>query len=633
LTAIAGVWTGSDVDRISACSRALQALSAFGDLAPAQRSFESATFGWLGHSRISGPDCSPALMSSNGILLASDARIDNQDELRSALMQSGVGCEDRDLAALLLAGWEKWGLKLPQRIIGSFAVAIYDDRKRQLVLMRDALGQRPLFYMRGAKGVAFASMPSGLMAVGWGHGTVDTRALADELLTNSSSGEGSLFEGIERVRAGHVVVLGESEVTQHPYWQVPATTLELSQSEFVDAYRFELDRAVASAMSQRTGSVATHLSSGYDSSAVAATAARLHGPGLLALTSAPKSGFNGPVLRGWLADESSLAAQTAAMHQMRHTIIRAPGGLVDLLRQNAAFYQAPANSVLNMEWWSAAAKCASKDGAGVLLTGELGNLTINFGGVGLLADWLTQRGVREWYRQLRAVHANNDLRWRGVLYGSALPWLPKALDQALNSAFRRRANPAQSSFVRPEWRNGINDPLSEKPHTNDESRSWVLRSSDFGSSRKGTLAQHGVDERDPTADIRLVEFSLRLPLEQLLADGVIRPLARRALADRVPAAVLNTKLRGMQSADWAERLPLREVRDVVDEVASSHAACDLLDIPAITRALDCWPEAGSPHHGTQMIFRNWLPKALSAGLLIKWNETVMRDAQSASMRA
>jgi asparagine synthase (glutamine-hydrolysing) len=486
--------------------------------------------------------------------------------------------------------------------------------------MRDPFGQRPLHYSRLSSGTAFASMPSALLALRSVSQAVLPMDVAAQLAGRRQFGPQTIFAGIKRVLPGHVVVVEAEQETQHRYWNPTTVPLQPSQDGYTQAYRFELDRAVESAMRQTTGSVAAQLSSGYDSSAVASTAARLHGPGLLALTSAPKIGFAGPLLRGRLGDESALAALTAGMHGMRHHIVRGSGELVYTLRRNAALYQCPAHSVVNMEWWGAIAQAAKGDGAAVLLTGELGNLTLNAGGVGVLADWLRDRGVSEWFRQARAVRAQGGIRWRGIAYGTAWPWLPSWADQALGRAFLGEADQVRSSFVRHEWLSRIgerdNGRVEDRP-----SRRWMLMHQDFGVSRKGALADYGLDERDPTADRRLAEFSLRLPPEALFADGVNRPLARRALADRVPAAVLDSKLRGIQASDWAERLPLTQLHELLDEIASSAGACDLLDVPAMRKALDSFPKAGSADHGTQMLFRNWLPAALSTGLFMQWTET------------
>jgi asparagine synthase (glutamine-hydrolysing) len=79
-----------------------------------------------------------------------------------------------------------------------------------------------------------------------------------------------------------------------------------------------------------------------------------------------------------------------------------------------------------------------------------------------------------------------------------------------------------------------------------------MRRVDLGNYNKGMLAGWGLDWRDPTADRRLVEYCLSVPMEQYLGAGERRWLGRRALSDRLPAAVLDAKDRGYQAVDWHE---------------------------------------------------------------------------------
>jgi asparagine synthase (glutamine-hydrolysing) len=97
--------------------------------------------------------------------------------------------------------------------------------------------------------------------------------------------------------------------------------------------------------------------------------------------------------------------------------------------------------------------------------------------------------------------------------------------------------------------------LSYRPRKNAfESRLWVLRRIDKGNFQKAALGGYGIDQRDPTADRRLIEFCLSLPTSLFLANGELRALGTRALADRLPREVLTEPRRGYQGADWHEGL-------------------------------------------------------------------------------
>ena len=85
-------------------------------------------------------------------------------------------------------------------------------------------------------------------------------------------------------------------------------------------------------------------------------------------------------------------------------------------------------------------------------------------------------------------------------------------------------------------------------------RMWAIRRGDRGALQKGVLAGWGIDMRDPTADPPAGGVLPLRPDRGVHADGVPRAIARRALADRLPAAVLDAPLKGYQAADWHEGL-------------------------------------------------------------------------------
>ena len=148
-----------------------------------------------------------------------------------------------------------------------------------------------------------------------------------------------------------------------------------------------------------------------------------------------------------------------------------------------------------------------------------------------------------------------------------------------------------SCFVRPELLKQVPVARSAE-HSPAAERLRIIRSFDTGVFRKGSLAMNGVDERDPTADRRLIEFSLQLPPEQLLQHRVFKPLARAALEDRVPQFVLDAPVRGYQGADWFSRLAQADALAVLEEVSSSHGVQELLDLPRLRQRAAMWPYPG-----------------------------------------
>ena len=147
----------------------------------------------------------------------------------------------------------------------------------------------------------------------------------------------------------------------------------------------------------------------------------------------------------------------------------------------------------------------------------------------------------------------------------------------------------------------------------------VLRETDLGNWNMGTLGGWQIDLRDPTADVRVVEFCLAVPPEQFLYGGIPKALARRALADRVPKAVLDEPRRGLQAADWHERLTA--VRDRVAAEIELLGRCELaekaLDLPRLRRLVENWPTAGWERDEVVSAYRFALLRAISAGHFLR----------------
>jgi asparagine synthase (glutamine-hydrolysing) len=280
---------------------------------------------------------------------------------------------------LIFRGYAQWGDRLYERLAGDFAAAVWDRRRRSLVLARDHTGQRPLHYHVGSGFLAFASMPEGLQALPGTGTALDSRQLALFVADIPRDGSGSFYKDIRRVEPAHVVTLGPDGAHSRRYWDLPRGELRLrTQADYVQACREQLERATRARLRGVEGRVAAHLSGGWDSSAVAATAARIDpGAHILAVTAAPRRGFAGPAPGGRINDESGLAAETASLYpNMEHLVLRS-GGLSPLrsIASDATLFREPIGHPCNHSWWSASNEAVGARGISVLLTGEAGNLT------------------------------------------------------------------------------------------------------------------------------------------------------------------------------------------------------------------------------------------------------------------
>jgi asparagine synthase (glutamine-hydrolysing) len=551
---------------------------------------------------------------SRRLLLAADIRLDNREDLFSRI---GPAPHPRNDNALLLAAWEKFGEDCLQWVCGDFAIAIYDAEARTITLARDPTGQMPLHYAQRDERTAFASMPSGLRPF-VSRLTIDRISLAAAACGIRDDDPRSNFEEVARVLPGEVVRLRAGGQHRRIYW-APATIYDGSnrQADLVQQYRQALDVAVADCLGSVREPVATHLSSGYDSSAVTATAARLREPqDIIAFTSAPAMPAAVPASHWRIGDESEIAAATASHLGVRHAIVRDVPRMRDVMERQFGLSQELNINVPNLAWLQQIRSEAANARVTRLLSGECGNASLNAGGLYVLSEWIRQQKWLTWTRQAWHAAARPDTHWRGVLFTSFNPWLPTRVSDGLRRLRFGAAPTDQDSFMRPEWRAKALSSLVPTPHFADgyQARIHLIRNGNPAMLRKSGLGGEAIDERDPLADRRLVEFSLKIPPEQLYWNGVSRPLARAALADRVPRSVIDLRVRGLQAADWAARFTKNEAFEILEEISTCGTAQELFDLDRMRDAIGNWPTENWNRRRVHGVFRRCLIAALAGGM-------------------
>lgn len=575
---------------------------------------------------------SPGPVAGGGgrYLLAADIRLNNRADLAAALdlpWQAMGGLSD---AALLMRAWERWEEECLTRLAGPFALILWDGLHRRLVLARDPLGGRPLHLHHGAGFVAVASMPCGLHALPEVPVGPDNERVLDWLACLPEEGPRSFFQDIERVESGQIVrVRAEVPAERVFYWNPSPARLRLPRIEdYVDAYREKLDQAVGSALRGVQDRVSCDLSAGMDSSAVTATAARLGKDlALHAFTAAPREGYDLPVPAGRLGDESGLAAELAAMYpNIRHHILRTGGtSPLDILDKYYAYCGRPPLNLANHVWVQAILGASRREGCRVHLTGAVGNYTLTYDGTGLSRERLRDREWGALAGDLATMLLNRSRRlpllrdlMAAVLPGTVWRLLQRVRGNRPDLACYTALPPSQLARTR---RRALQLDFDLSYQLKLDGRAWRLRALsriDTGNDDKGALARHHLDVRDPTADLRLVEFCLSVPTGLFLHKGIPRFLPRLALADRVPAACLHHPLKGLQAVDWHEGLSAArsQVRDEIGRVAASPAA-GLLDLDRLRRLERDWPNGGWHRAEVAQSYRLALLRGLSAGHFVR----------------
>ncbi len=617
MSAIAGIRNGRGGDVAGDCARMLDAQRCYGRDDGAQWQGDGVALG----RRLArllpedAQDRQPLRGGGGRFTLVADVRLDDRAELAAVLGIVPARLAQLSDADLLLAAWEKWGVACCARLVGDFAFAVWDGECRRLTLARDVVGIRPLHFHCSDRLVAFASMPKGLLALDAIPAVPDLDFVAQTLLLHGFDGDRSYFAGIRRVRPGHVVTIEGGRAVQRRYWQPSLAPLRLARHEdYVAAMRDALDRAVRDRL-RGVSDVAAHLSAGLDSGAVATSAAlQLGGAGsVIAFTAAPRAGHDRG-RPGALDDESDLAAATAALYpNMAHIVVRAAAASAfDQLERNERFNDQPTPNMCNMVWWNAINDAAAARGHRVMLNGQTGNIYFSHDGFGLLPGLLRRGRLIALVSHAIAMRRAGSASLKGALATAVRRNLPPSLLARLDRrASLIAAHPDLSRRLR------LGPPVL--PHDAAALRLDYPGRADPGTFLKGQLGGWGIDYRDPTADRRLIELSLRIPEEQFVHHGRTRALARGVVAGRVAPAMLAERRRGHQGADWHERAD-HDRAAIAEEIAALGAdgkLAALFDIDRLERLVAAMAAPDWRGHMSEADHRSALLRTVAVGHFIR----------------
>jgi len=419
------------------------------------------------------------------------------------------------------------------------------------------------------------------------------------------------------------------------HWRPNSRQISVRRAEdYSEALRHLLDEAVRCRL-RSTGEVGAYLSGGLDSGAVTATAARLlatSGRRLFAFTGLPREGYQGPAPRNRIIDEGLYAAATASLYpNIEHILVRNQGrSPLEDLDRNFFLFERPLIDLTGAGWTNSMNTAIRKRNVKVMLGGQCGNMGLSYDGLELLPDLFRSGRWLRLLREMRGLVGTRRMRWRGVLARTFGPWCPSSLWVGLNRLAHGHAlevrnytaiHPGRLAELNlPARARACNLDLVYRPRKDSfATRLWVLQRIDPGNYRKGGLAGFQVDHRDPTADVRLLEFCLSVPTEQFLSDGVPRSLARRALADRLPNRVLEEPRRGLQVADWHEDLTgaRDQISDELDRLEACAAAATALDLTRLRCLVKNWPLGGWERDDISIPYDLALPRAISSGHFLR----------------
>ncbi len=482
------------------------------------------------------------LVSPNGCLLAWDGRLDNRDELL-ALLGDKLESDQTD-AAMVMAAYQKWGVDCLRRLIGDFALSLWDPTIRTLLLARDPFGARTLYYHLSKEKIIWSSLLRPLLGLARTGLEVDDEYIAGYLTTLTEL-ERTPYRGIQSVPPGSVVMTQDGRQRVQRFWS-PDPQHEIryrSDAEYEEHFRQVFQEAVRCRL-RVDGPVWSELSGGLDSSSIVCVADE--------------------VLERGEAQASKLETVSYVFNESRTSDERVFIRYVEEKRGSAGHhlceddYRILADSadpvltsipnplVCFAERQRRLCELMREQGVRVLLSGLAGdNLLWSAGEASPeLADLLVQLKPFLLHRRIKAwSQAQKKTYWQTLWRGAVWPILSQRLRACCQSiwevpewfdpAFVARMN-LRERMLGPVDTFGFRLPSGRQ-------QSSMLLTAIPAVSAGYHMDWGWIEMSYPFLDRRLVEFCLAIPCDQKTRPGEARSLHRRALGNVLPEKIAQRK--------------------------------------------------------------------------------------------
>jgi asparagine synthase (glutamine-hydrolysing) len=483
------------------------------------------------------------------VVLVYSGEVYNFRELRAELAGLGHEFTTRSDTEVVLRAYLEWGSSFVERLDGMFGFAIWDSVREELLLARDRLGVKPLYYAPLPDGALFASEPKGLLANPLFRPEVDEQALP--ILFNprlALPGETPL-RGLREVKPGHVVCVGRGGCHEYPYWRLVSREHTDDLPTTVSTIRELLEDAVARQLVADVP-IGSLLSGGLDSSVLTALAARGHDGPLSSFAVqfvGDELDFRPTALR---PERDAPYAMLTAKHlgTDHHDVVLDPAEV-------AAGMDAPlrARDLPTLGQFDSSAYLlfrAVRERVTVALSGEAADEV--FGGY-------------PWFHKPEMV-------WR-----QTFPWLGDAprLADCLAPDVRARIGPHEAE------RDRYATLRAQVPRLPGEGRLDARMREVLFFSLHGPLAYLldaadrmsmavGLEVRVPFCDHRLLEYVWNVPWSMKVADGREKSLLRMAAGDLVPSEVCSRPKSGYPAMhDPAHDVEVRRAAGALTDDSSS----------------------------------------------------------------
>jgi asparagine synthase (glutamine-hydrolysing) len=474
---------------------------------------------------------------SRGGLMTWDGRLDNRDELINLL--SDVKKDQPD-AEIVAAAFNHWGTDAFARLLGDWSLVIFNPATRELVLAKDFMGTRSLFYHPKPQQIVWCTH-LGTLVLNSEKLTLCEDYIAGFLASHPDA-ELTPYREIHSVPPASFVSINPRKTTVHCYWRVePRRTAYKTDREYEEHYRHLLHRAVQRRL-RSSSPVLAELSGGLDSSSIV-----LMADDIRAKAGAEAPEFETLSYHDSCEPEDDDFAYISALEQTRGK----KGIRLDLAGAGDSFsldYTAFAGCPgfgVRKELQSPLQDLIRHSACKVILSG-LGGDEINGQTLSvpvLVADRLLRLEIVQACKELIDWSLQTRRPWIQLFFRSVVATLPTPLNIRLRDANHKLKwiEPAFATeyHVAARHFHATNEPWLAAPAVRDWRQTIT--------SLRNAIALAGpsiVEKRYPYLDRELVGFVTSIPLDQLLRPGQRRSLMRRALCELLPQEILLRKTKG-----------------------------------------------------------------------------------------
>lgn len=573
----------------------------------------------LGHTRLAIIDLShasdqPFVDEAAGLVLVFNGEIYNYVELRRELEGLGHRFRSQGDTEVLLRAFAEWRTGAFARLNGMFACAIWDDRRRELVLARDRFGEKPLYLARNGREVLFASEMKAIFAARPGLRQPNLKAVYRYVARGDLDQDGeSFFAGVESLPAGHFLVLDEAgRGTPKRYWTPRAGEMPRRREEAVEAFRALLFDAVRLRLRSDVP-VGSSLSGGIDSSSiVCAVQAQRETLGL-----AEQHTFSARFDSAQHDEGKYIDVVTRACGARRHDTWVHPEAFEAEFGALLYHQEEPIASTSPFAQWSVM-RLAKVHETTVLLDGQgadelLGGYTQALGM--FLVHWLRTGRLDRAVKLLWGSWQRFGSLREPLLFGGYYLLSPGQRDRLaeryygsgrlLARELHDRYAPAHAESIAP-FGDGLRNELVRWQLTTQLPE--LLRYADRNSMAFGR------EVRLPFLDHRLAEFCYGLPPHWLLEGATTKAILRRAMEGIVPSAVLRRRDKltyAPPQRSWAQG-PLKGW--LLELLEGAERRREVFDAAAVASVREAFRAGGADVlswrvASTEAWFRQWIDRA------------------------